>query len=320
MAMHNPPPPGGIVKRQCLEPLGLTVTRAAEGLGVTRQALSELVNGDRGGALCGGVTSLSALWEHRRRRKAGGHRGRLDSSRLSLEGLSFPGSFVPLSGIAATRLSKRPSVPETPPNKNMPLTPEQLARKEIDVQLEACGWVIQDFASMNIHAWRGVAVREYPLKWREGAEIRSGSADYLLYANGRAIGVIEAKPAGHTLKGVVVQSKRYVDEQGGVGSRGAPYILSGPSAPRSATTEKHTNPVPAAENYFTNLGRVCASGVATGELSSYGPLANLLDAVGAALKPEIFHVAELADLSSVDWFPEAIGKLKIVTVLGRGKK
>ena len=44
MAMQNPPHPGGIVKRQCLEPLGLTVTRAAQGLGVTRQALSELVN------------------------------------------------------------------------------------------------------------------------------------------------------------------------------------------------------------------------------------------------------------------------------------
>ncbi|MCY4375249.1 MAG: HigA family addiction module antitoxin [Spirochaetaceae bacterium] len=42
--MHNPPHPGGIVKRQCLEPLGLTVTRDAQGLGVTRQALSELLN------------------------------------------------------------------------------------------------------------------------------------------------------------------------------------------------------------------------------------------------------------------------------------
>ena len=41
--MHNPPHPGGIVKRR-LEPLGLTVTRAARGLGVTRQALSELIN------------------------------------------------------------------------------------------------------------------------------------------------------------------------------------------------------------------------------------------------------------------------------------
>ena len=44
MAMHNPPHPGGIAKRQCLEPLGLSVTRAAEGLGVTRQAFSDLVN------------------------------------------------------------------------------------------------------------------------------------------------------------------------------------------------------------------------------------------------------------------------------------
>ena len=44
MAMHNPPHPGGIVKRQCLEPLGLTVTVAAAHLGVARQSLSELVN------------------------------------------------------------------------------------------------------------------------------------------------------------------------------------------------------------------------------------------------------------------------------------
>ena len=44
MAMCNPPHPGGIIRRQCLEPLGLSVTEAARGLGVTRQALSELVN------------------------------------------------------------------------------------------------------------------------------------------------------------------------------------------------------------------------------------------------------------------------------------
>ena len=43
MVMQNPPHPGGIVRRQCLEPLGLSVTRATAGLGVTRQALSELV-------------------------------------------------------------------------------------------------------------------------------------------------------------------------------------------------------------------------------------------------------------------------------------
>ena len=44
MPMHNPPHPGGIVRRQCLEPLGLSVTEAARALGVTRQALSDVVN------------------------------------------------------------------------------------------------------------------------------------------------------------------------------------------------------------------------------------------------------------------------------------
>lgn len=44
MGMAGPPHPGGIVRRQCLEPLGLSVTKAARGLGVSRQALSELVN------------------------------------------------------------------------------------------------------------------------------------------------------------------------------------------------------------------------------------------------------------------------------------
>jgi antitoxin HigA-1 len=48
MKMHNPPHPGGIIRDQCLEPLGLTVTAAAKGLGVTRKALSELVNGHSG--------------------------------------------------------------------------------------------------------------------------------------------------------------------------------------------------------------------------------------------------------------------------------
>ena len=42
--MHNPPHPGGIVRQQCLQPLGLSVTQAAEGLGVSRQVLSDLVN------------------------------------------------------------------------------------------------------------------------------------------------------------------------------------------------------------------------------------------------------------------------------------
>jgi addiction module HigA family antidote len=48
MAMKNPPHPGDMVLRECIEPLGLTITAAAAALGVTRTTLSELVNGKRG--------------------------------------------------------------------------------------------------------------------------------------------------------------------------------------------------------------------------------------------------------------------------------
>jgi addiction module HigA family antidote len=48
MAMYDPPHPGEHVRCDCLEPLGLTVTRAAGILGVSRKALSELVNGRSG--------------------------------------------------------------------------------------------------------------------------------------------------------------------------------------------------------------------------------------------------------------------------------
>ena len=48
MPMKNPPHPGGVVLRQCIEPLGLTITEAADALGVTRTTLSELVNEKRG--------------------------------------------------------------------------------------------------------------------------------------------------------------------------------------------------------------------------------------------------------------------------------
>ncbi len=48
MLMKNPPHPGRIVRQECIEALGLTVTAAAKGLGVTRKTLSELVNGNSG--------------------------------------------------------------------------------------------------------------------------------------------------------------------------------------------------------------------------------------------------------------------------------
>ena len=60
-------------------------------------------------------------------------------------------------------------------------------------------------------------------------------------------------------------------------------------------TGTNTRLTAAVEAYFADLGRIRASGGATGERSSYGPLANLLDAVGATLKPKVFCVGELAD-------------------------
>jgi addiction module HigA family antidote len=48
MLMKNPPHPGDVVLRRCIEPLSLSITAASAALGVTRTTLSELVNGKRG--------------------------------------------------------------------------------------------------------------------------------------------------------------------------------------------------------------------------------------------------------------------------------
>lgn len=48
MLMHNPPHPGKVIKELCLEPLGISVTAAAEGLGVSRKTLSAILNGRAG--------------------------------------------------------------------------------------------------------------------------------------------------------------------------------------------------------------------------------------------------------------------------------
>lgn len=48
MLMHTPPHPGEIIKELCLEPLGISVTAAAEGLGISRKTLSSIINGRAG--------------------------------------------------------------------------------------------------------------------------------------------------------------------------------------------------------------------------------------------------------------------------------
>jgi type I restriction enzyme R subunit len=81
--------------------------------------------------------------------------------------------------------------------------PEQQAREEIDKLLALAGWQVFDVDQANIHAGRGVALREFPLNTGHGF------ADYLLYIDGKAAGIIEAKKAGATLTGVESQSARY---------------------------------------------------------------------------------------------------------------
>jgi type I restriction enzyme R subunit len=85
----------------------------------------------------------------------------------------------------------------------MPRTPEEEAREAIDAALTEAGWSVQDASQAQIHASRGVALREFPLKRGHGF------ADYLLYVDGKAAGVVEAKKAGATLIGVETQTGKY---------------------------------------------------------------------------------------------------------------
>lgn len=83
------------------------------------------------------------------------------------------------------------------------MEPEELAREKIDELLTSAGWTIQDRAELDPSAGLGVAVREFPI---EGV----GEADYILYVNGKAAGVLEAKKEGKTLSGVAEQSEKYM--------------------------------------------------------------------------------------------------------------
>lgn len=81
-------------------------------------------------------------------------------------------------------------------------SPEELAREKIDNLLSECGWTIQNRRSINLTANRGIAIREALLKGRD-------EVDYLLFADRKAIGTVEAKPVGFTLTGVEEQSGKY---------------------------------------------------------------------------------------------------------------
>ena len=96
-------------------------------------------------------------------------------------------------------------------------TPEAAARQSIDAALEEAGWIIQDARAANLQAGRGVAIREVPLRGGHG------TADYLLFADGRAVGAVEAKAVGSTLTGVELQTGKY--------SQGLPPHVPAPVRP-----------------------------------------------------------------------------------------
>ena len=85
------------------------------------------------------------------------------------------------------------------------MPPEVQARHLIDQKLERAGWMIQDMKQINLGACFGVAVREYPTD--------TGPADYVLFINREAVGVIEAKrdEAGENLTVTERQTERYAN-------------------------------------------------------------------------------------------------------------
>jgi type I restriction enzyme R subunit len=83
------------------------------------------------------------------------------------------------------------------------MKPEEKARRDINEQLEAIGWVVQSREAANLGAARGVAVGEFPLT--------TGFANYMLFVDKRPIGVIEAKAVGTPLSGVEPQTVAHAD-------------------------------------------------------------------------------------------------------------
>lgn len=82
------------------------------------------------------------------------------------------------------------------------MTPEEIARQQIDEKLTQASWLVQDRKEFDRFAGIGVACREFVME--DGTE-----ADYLLFVDGKAAGVIEAKKAGIVLSGIENQSKGY---------------------------------------------------------------------------------------------------------------
>lgn len=126
------------------------------------------------------------------------------------------------------------------------MTPEQQARANIDEMLTKAGWAVQDADALNLYAGQGVAAREFPLKSGHG------HADYLLYVDRRAAGIVEAKPEGFTLKGVEAQSEKYstgLPENLPIAQRPLPFLYESTGVETQFTNE--LDPAPRSRAVFS---------------------------------------------------------------------
>ena len=156
------------------------------------------------------------------------------------------------------------------------MTPEQQARANIDEMLKQAGWTLQDAGALNLYAAQGVAVREFPLKSGHG------HADYLLYLNRKAAGVVEAKPAGFTLTGVERQSEKYgagLPDNLPVHLRPLPFLYESTGVETRFTNE--LDPQPRSRSVFS--------------FHTPDSLAETIDAPGNSSEPPAIDPPPLAD-------------------------
>jgi type I restriction enzyme R subunit len=122
--------------------------------------------------------------------------------------------------------------------------PEQIVRDSIDKQLTDCGWVIQSKSKINLHAAMGIALRE--------CQTDVGPADYVLFVEGKPIGIIEAKRVEEGQNITV-----HEDQAEGYASAKLKYLNNDPlpfvyvSTGNVTTFTDHRDPKPRARNVFT---------------------------------------------------------------------
>ena len=110
----------------------------------------------------------------------------------------------------ASSKSPVPSGPRAALNRTFfsrPMNPEERARQRIDLLLQLSGWIVQDRSQANLAVGPGAAIRE--------ALLKGGEADYLVFAGGKVIATVEAKPQGGIDLPAISNSRSFVSVNGG---------------------------------------------------------------------------------------------------------